>query len=522
MEQTLTPGDFISIIDRRKWALILPFITIAAISALSAYLLPSVYKSNAVILIEQREIPAEYVTSSMTIFAEQRMQSIKQRVLTLNQLKELIKELDLYKKELEKNTLDEMATEMRDKIVLEPINVEVADRKSGRTATVTIAFSLSFQGKNPKKTQKVVDKITTLFLEEDINVRTSRALDTHEFLQDEKNQIKQQLSEMDQKIAQFKENNANCLPESFNINMQALINLERYVRDAKENLRTLLEKKEQLTEELNNASIDHESILLLRRQSLEAKKMELINLKTKFSDFYPDVKKLEKELEELKTVMEEEKGQAQAHEELKNPVYVSLSARLAGLKSDIGSVKHQIDDLNAEADTYRKRLAAIPGVEEKYNALLMERNNLNAKYNELQAKMMEAKIAQKLELAEKGERFILIESALLPEKPFKPNRIAIGLIGVVLGLGAGTGLAALLEFSDASCRSAESLSKASGFPVLTVVPNIITSQDRKRRLRIRIVLIIVTLGLLIGGVAVFHFYIMDLNVFWVKLQNKIA
>jgi len=97
-ENLLTPGDYLTILKRRKWALVLPFVFIVMVSFLTALLLPSIYKSKAIILIEQREIPAEYVMSSMTTYAEQRMQIIKQRVLTSQQLKSLIKKFDLYQK----------------------------------------------------------------------------------------------------------------------------------------------------------------------------------------------------------------------------------------------------------------------------------------------------------------------------------------------------------------------------------------------------------------------------------------
>nr|NJM03768.1 hypothetical protein [Desulfobacula sp.] len=113
--------------------------------------------------------------------------------------------------------------------------------------------------------------------------------------------------------------------------------------------------------------------------------------------------------------------------------------------------------MEKRADTYRLRLAATPGVEEKYNTLMAERNNLYTKNTELQAKMMEAKIAREFESKQKGERFTLVEAARLPEKPHKPNRVAIVLIGLVLGMGAGIGLASIIEFSDASFRTPEAL-----------------------------------------------------------------
>ncbi len=532
-ENILTPGDYLAILNRRKWAILVPFGLIVMVSVLTALMLPAVYKSTATILIEQREIPAEYVTSSMTTYAEQRMQIIKQRVLTSRQLQSLIRQFDLYRQLREKMTIDEIVAKMRDQIFLNPINVDVADRRSGRTATATIAFALSYEGENPEKVQQVVDTITTLFLKEDLKVRTDQASSTYAFLEEEKDRIKERLDRYERELAVFKKKHAKSLPELFQMNMQAMDKLERNIEQSKESLRASKEKKEELEEQLINTPVDLVSAMGPMGQKdedekrLEVLKMEMIKLKTKFSDVYPDVKKLKQEIKGLSEKVALKKQERENTEEdekksLKNPAYVTLSSRLAGLKSDIGFINNQIRDLENQVDVYRQRLAATPGVEEKYNAILSERNNFNTKYNEMQGKMMEAKVAQGLESKQKGERFTLVESAGLPEKPFKPNRLAIVLIGIVLGMGAGVGIAAIIEFTDTSFRDAESLSKATGFPVLTVVPRIITRQDKTRRLATRGIGCVTAVLAMVVLVILIDNYVMDLDVVWAKIMLRIS
>ena len=312
------------------------------------------------------------------------------------------------------------------------------------------------------------------------------------------------------------------------MNMLTLDNIKRNLEQAKENLRTLKEKKGELEEQLTNTPVELEPYQKDGDElRLEALKMELINLKTKFSDLYPEVKKLKAEIEDLSAKIEqkkadEKKADGDGNLNLKNPAYVTLASRLAGLKSDIGSVNNQIHDLEKQSGIYMERIAVTPGVEEKYNAILSERNILNAKYNEMQGKTMEAKVAQSLESEQKGERFTLIESATLPEKPFKPNRLAIVLIGVVLGMGAGVGLASIIEFTDTSFRDAESLYRATGFPVLTVVPRIITSGDRKHRLMVRAAGIVAAVVAMVILVVLFNNYVMDLDVIWAKLIRRVS
>ncbi len=531
MEETsLTPAECIVILKRRKWAFLLPFLFTLFIATAVALLLPSIYRSTSSILIEQREIPAEYVTSSMTSFAEQRIQSINQRILTSSRLVELIKQFDLYPELRQKKTIDEIIEIMREDVRLKPVNVEIADRRSGRTATATIAFTLSYDGKNPAKVQRVANKITSLFLAEDLKVRKEQASSTYDFLLEEKERIQNKLSESGRKLAVFKKQNMNSLPEIFQMNMQSLDHIKRSIELAKESLRNTREKKEQIEEQLANTSINRPLYQRSPKEDderrLEALKMELINLKTRFSDLYPDVVEIKQEIRELeekvkiskKKTREREK---QEDEEQRNPAYITLSSRLAGLKSDIKSFLSQIDDLENQARIYKTRISETPGVEERHNALLSERNNLIAKNNELQAKMMEANIAKELESKQKGERFTLVESARFPETPHKPNRIAIVLIGVVLALGAGFGVASVLEFSDTSFRDSETLSRLTGFPVLTQVPWIITKEDKAAVLKKRMVAISVSAAFTVVAVFLFDGFVMDLDVLLVKIINSI-
>ena len=134
---------------------------------------------------------------------------------------------------------------------------------------------------------------------------------------------------------------------------------------------------------------------------------------------------------------------------------------------------------------------------------------------------MEAKVAQGLEKEQKGDRFTLIDPARLPEKPYKPNRLAIILIGFVLSIGAGVGWASSKEYSDQSIRDADSLTQATSFPVLAVIPEIMTEKDTRRITNKRIGMIIAIVLLIIAGLTIFHFLIMDLNVFWAKLMRKV-
>jgi len=115
----------------------------------------------------------------------------------------------------------------------------------------------------------------------------------------------------------------------------------------------------------------------------------------------------------------------------------------------------------------------------------------------------------------------LIDPARLPEKPFKPNRVAIMLIGVVLGVGAGFGMLAVREFLDESVRSVGALAVATSFPVLGSIPEIETEQDKRNKKRKKMLIWLLIVGGIVAGVLLFHFLIMDLDIFWAKLMHRL-
>nr|WP_319396606.1 hypothetical protein [uncultured Desulfobacter sp.] len=325
-------------------------------------------------------------------------------------------------------------------------------------------------------------------------------------------------------MATFKEENVASLPELFQLNQQTLDRVDREIAYTKEALRNLKGKKEELQEMLDNTPVFMEDTELQKEQKyqdqrrLETLKIELINLKAKFSDFYPDVIEVKQEIQGLTLKVEESRKQEK--EKQKNPAYVTLASRLAGTKSDIASTLKKIEEMEKQADDYRLRVAMTPSVEEKYNALVAERNNLYMKHTDLQSKMMEAKVARELESEQKGERFSLVEPARLPEKPFKPNRVAIVLIGIVLGIGAGVGLTALIEFSDSSFSNVEALSNSLGYPALAEIPIIVTSEDLRKKNLKRVAVVTGMVSTVILAVFLFDHFVMDLDVFNAKLVRK--
>jgi polysaccharide chain length determinant protein (PEP-CTERM system associated) len=517
-ENTLELKAILRILKRRKWEIILPAVVIFVITAIGVLSWPPTYRSSSTILIEQQEIPREYVTSTVTGYAEQRLQTISQRIMTYNRLLEIINRFNLYADLRRKSSMEEVVEKMRDSIKFETISANVIDR-SGSAKSATIAFTVSYEGGKPEVVQQVANVLTSLYLEENLKSREEKSAGASKFIEDEGKQLQAQLAELDGKIAAFKQGNIGSLPELAQFNLQAVERSDQEIDQLNNQLRSLKEKESYLLSQLASIPPDLANPDKERLKELRAR---IVSLRTRYSEEYPDVVKAKQEIAELERRLGSGHQKTAVGGKADNPAYIAMEAQLAGTRSDISSVNRQISVAMGKRESYRHRVESGPKTEEQYKLLVSERNNLQAKYDDMMKKYMEAKVAQGLEKVQMGERFTLIDPARLPVDPVKPNIPAVLLIGLILGTGAGVGTASLREFTDKSAHTAEDLELLTHLKVLAAIPEIVTKEDREQVKKKRKRILIVAGAAVVCGIVIFHFTVMNIDVLIAKIMRQMA
>jgi uncharacterized protein involved in exopolysaccharide biosynthesis len=486
---------------RRSWffwtASILLLVSVAL-----AFGLPPVYRSQSTILIEQQEIPQDLVRSTITSFADQRIQVISQRVMTRSNLLEIIRKFNLYPEDQGREPGEVLVENMREDINMNMVSAEVVDPRSGRPTQATIAFTLSYDYPVAGIAQKVANELTTLYLNENLKNRTQMAAETSDFLAEEAVKLSGQIEELESRLASFKVANAGKLPELTDMNLQMMDRTDRDLLSVEQQLRVLEERRIYLESELaqqtphevlydeTGARIlgpadrlkmaqtrylslsavygeGHPDVMRLRKEigvlskeveqaaetndlsdgELAALQSELALAREKYSANHPDVKRLEKR---IAAQAEGERPAATAGSPAgsNNPAYVELQTRLEAANTEIRSLSAQREKLRARLAEYESRLVETPQIEKEYRALMRDYENTMVRYRETRAKLMEAQLSKSLEAERKGERFTLIEPPTLPERPLKPNRIAILVMGMLLSLLGGLGAAYAKETLD--------------------------------------------------------------------------
>jgi len=495
-------SEYLAALRRYKGQIIAVAAVVAAISFIVAIALPPVFRSSATILVQEQEVPPDLVRSTITSFADERIQVISQQVMTRGVLLQLIDKYQLYQKYRGRATDEEILDRMRRDIRLSTVNADISDRSSGRRVNATIAFKISYDAPDPQHAQQVANELVSLYLNENVKARQQSVAETTAFLAQEAERLAKQIAVIEASLAEFKRRNVGRLPDSSVINQQLSDRTDAEIQRVERETSLLQDRKRTLEVQLSlvrpnspaaGGSTEHSSTPQERLRSLQA---QYASISSKYRADHPDITRLKREIAALEAQIatqpkadpvaaraEEKNAAPETVEGPDNPAYIILAGQLESTKRDLAQLTALREDLRVKQRTYDARLQQIPEVEREFNELSRDYSNAQARYKEIKAKQMQAEGAMELEKDSKAERFSLGEPANLPSKPFSPDRPAIVMMGLVASFGSGLGLAFVRELFDRSVKSPQELARIARVPILTAIPYIETDFERmgKRR-----------------------------------------
>jgi hypothetical protein len=188
-----------------------------------------------------------------------------------------------------------------------------------------------------------------------------------------------------------------------------------------------------------------------------------------------------------------------------------VEAQITSALDRIASVNERVDELVARRSDLEAIIIQTPQVQRALTSLTRDYENTLNKYNEIQAKEMEARLSESLEEGRKAERFSLIEPPVRPERPAKPNRRKIALLGIILAGGAALALVILLEALDHRVRGVAAMTRLFGDRPLVAIPFIPTRAEVERRRKLQ-------WGALGGALATGFMVLMAVHLFYVPLD----
>jgi len=544
-------AGYIEILRRRKLPFLITSLIIFILGLVIAFTLPPVYRSEATILIERQEIPEDLVATTVTGYVQERIEGIKQRLVTYENIVEIAKELDLFPQMREEGDIDSLVQKIRKNIMVAMVDIKAGSSK----ATATVAFTVGYEASKAEVAQKVAAEVANRYLEANRAARSEQTAEVSEFLGQEVERLREEIVKLEKALAVFKQEQSTQLPELLQVNMRLYEKTEGQIENTKDRILKIEDKITALQSELSltsprkavmsadgkliqspserlNALIstylfnsaryasNHPDMTRLSReikvlgsQSTEAAKAselvsrltllkkQLLDLKLKYSDDHAEVITAEKSImvveNELRNVnVTDSEGDSFGNIPPDNPRYVSLKTQLNTAMSNFKEEQAKLDKYSNKLKEYEKRLFQTPIVERDYQSLSRDYGNAKKKYAELRNKQLEARLSEQLEAGDKGERFVLEGAAYLPTSPTSPNRIGIALLAGFLALAGGVAALVISEHRDQSIRGNRGILEAYGSLPIVVIPYIenvadLKTQRNKRLLWIAILVVLI-------------------------------
>jgi polysaccharide chain length determinant protein (PEP-CTERM system associated) len=489
-QRELTPADYVAML-RRHWILILVCTLVGGPLAYGvSRFLPVKYKSQTLVLIQQQSVPLDYVKSIDTADINQRLSSMQQQILSRSRLEPIIRQYGLYSVDASKGSMDALVAQLQKAIEVTPVS-PMAETRSSQLPGFNVTVTLD----NPRMAQEVCTAVTSMFIEENLKSRQQHSEQTTQFLSQQLVDAKAVLDDQDAKLAAFKSQHINSLPDEEQTNLNLLTGLTSQLDAATQALARAQQDKSfaesmvsQQEASWQASQTGHNPATM--EQQLIAMQAQLSSLRARYTDDYPDVIKTKADIAAMQRKMAETNNQAGSPEPANNvktsiepPQIQQLRAQVHNYDQVISEKTREQEQIKQQIRLYQDRIQSSPAVEQQYKEVSRGYQTALDSYNDLLKKRQESSMATQLERDQQGEQFRVLDPANLPTAPSFPNRPLFALGGLGGGLALGLGLTFLMELKDSSLKTERDVEVALQLPVLAMVPAIEQLTSKKAKLR---------------------------------------
>jgi polysaccharide chain length determinant protein (PEP-CTERM system associated) len=498
-EETTVPAvrlqEYWRVVVARRWWVLGPMFFCWFIVWSISWIIPASYRSESLILVEQRKIPEQYVVPNVVMDLQTRLQSMTQQILSRTRLQTISEEFNLYPKEQKEQDSESLVEHMR-----EDIQIELVESPDKRELN---AFRVSYRAPSPQLAHDVANELTSLFISENLRAQQQESEMTTQFLAKQVEDAKRSLAEQEVKMKDFKTHYLGELPSEVQTNVQVLVGLQNRQQLLGEALGRAEQEKLYIESLLNqyrleqvssNRSGGMESPSEIRQEIVHLEQ-QLMNAEARYTSENPDVvalrAKLAKELK-LKDEVDREYAAAQKAEannpdentagstvQATSPI-MQLQSQLKSNNLQLQHLRQELQDVQKQIGNYENRLRSAPVLEQQLAGITRNYEQSQGNHDVLLKKQLESQLATNLERAEQGQRFRVIDPPSMPKKAYLPNRQRLSFIGLGAGLVLGLLTVVGMEIADARIRSEHELKNLCKLPVLADIPRLTLSSEEQQ------------------------------------------
>lgn len=499
-----TPSEYLRIILKRKWLIILPAIAITSAVAWVVYRLPDVYESSTLIVVKPSTLPNSVVPTMSEDSLTRQLTSIAQVVTSRSSLEPLVTKYDLYRVERARGEAMESVIGM----MRADIKVEINRTRND----ITNGFVISYHGRDPRSTQAVTGELASKYISETTRNTVSSTTSAVNFIDSQVQEAKAALDEVDRQRLEFLRSNVGNLPTESQTLLSQLTGLREQQKAlmseigrlqdrraaAANQLALIKQNTEQNREDAAENLTDPKTTpawaqLASRKAALEG---ELTRLKQELREKHPDVIAKQKEIDQVKENMDEMiadwKNKIKEKQDKLNKRTdfgaVAIEQEIRFAENEIKRQQNLLADNEKQIASILQRINLVPGAEVALAGIDREYQTKKAAYDSLLGQQARISLGANALTQQQGETIEVIDAANLPSQPVAPKRLMLSGVGLGLGLAIGLLLTGILEIPRLlTIQTSEDARHYTGLPVLVAVPELLTPQEarsipRRRRL----------------------------------------
>jgi len=515
---------YLSLFLRRLPWFLCVAVAVAALGITVARILPTVYVAGATLVVEGEQIPDSLAASTVRTNASEQLQIIQQRILSRDTLIDMANRLQIYATQQGQSArpmdADALVKDLRKRISI--ITTDGADRGVDQATLVTVRF----EAPSAEMAAAVANDVVTQILKIDVEMRTGSARQTLDFFQQEVARLEKELAQHGAEMLKFKEANRRSLPEGLNFSQSQQVTLMGQVQQVQlaeaelNDRRARLVRLHEASQGGNDTGADPAQAMPVEQQQLRALKDQLTAQQAVLSPTNPRLKLLQSQIAALEQVVSGQKASGLVDAEGKamsayDVQLADLDAKLAALDTQKAALTDQIATLQAAIDATPGNAIALDVFQRNYD-------NTKAQYDLAVTNKARAETGDTIETLSKGQRISVIEQAVAPTDPARPNRTVIAVGGVFGGLLLGLALVALIEVMQTGIRRPAEITAKLGIAVFATLPYMKTAREiRRSRLRMAGTMM-VTLLVVAGGLWAIDTYYMPLDLLFDQIVKRVS
>lgn len=384
IEMNLT--DYLRVIRKRKWIIILCFVLIVASTAYYTFQQTPIYRTACKVKIEQRKSVAEILTELITWSSADALASQASMIVSFQVMEKVAERLNLVNSDTDPEARSARTARLQGQVQTE----RVED---------TNIISISVVSSNPEEAMTIANTVAEVYVETHFENKKLEAKNVMQFVEDQMDGYFKELQESEEALLMFKQENPLVTDRE-----------SGYVSRAQVNPRV--------------SSINSEIAKL---------EMQLISLKSKYTENHPDVIAIRRSL-------------AEARKDLSG-----ILGRLSSQQKDLSGKEVKLAQLNR-------------------NKSIAEEMYMTFKKRHAEAQVLEA---------EKAKDVTIVEPASMPNRPIEPDFNFNIMIGVLSGFLIGLIMAFVAESFDTSIGRIDEIEELIKLPVVGVIPHISLEKGKK-------------------------------------------